>query len=168
MVDVISTIADFIEIVSAITGDQKSDNPKLDRLDDSIVKSLRDMYFMPEGVVFLLEEIAAGRNPNTDDIEKILPRFNDMEWRVGQALHMLEFDRLTGNREISLRRARILSQLRYGKISLRRSIQEFLNHALTVGNQPLQETAEELIQGIVALNEQIEALEEAHNRRARR
>ena len=168
MLELISTASDGLQILKALTDDQKSGSPKLDRLDDGIVDALRSIYFTPQGVVALLEEVAAGRQPELRDIEVVLPRFNDGEWRICRTLALLEFDKLSGNREISLRRARTLDQLRYGKINLRRDIQELLNGPLTYGEPISPEGARDLLERVHALNAEIESLEEAHNYRARR
>jgi len=168
MLELISTVSDGLQIVKAFTDDQKSGSPRLDRLDDEIVDALRSIYFVPQGVLTLLEEVAEGRQPDAQQVEVVLPRFNDGEWRVGRALAVLEFDDLSGNREISLRRARTLDLLRYGKIHLRRDIQELLNHSLTFGRPISPEAARALLERVHALNAEIESLEEAHNYRARR
>lgn len=168
MLELISTVADGIQIVSALTDDQKSAHPKLDRLDDSVVEALRQIYFTPQGVLALLKRLAQGERLEPSEVEIVLPRFNDSEWRVSRALHMLEFEGLAENREISLNRARVLDQLRFGKINLRRDIQKALNKPLTYGEQPPKDVAIDLLARVSALNEQIEALEEAHNYRTRR
>ena len=168
MLDLISTVSDGLQIVKTLADDQRSATPRLDRLDDDIVVALREIYFTPNGVITLLEQLANGLKPDRIEVEHALPKFNDAEWRIGSALQRLEFASLAENKEVSLKRARVLDQLRYGKINLRRDIQSLLNQPLTFGKELSKDTAVELLKRVTALNAQIESLEEAHNYRARR
>lgn len=168
MLELIPVAKEGIELVKAVTSDRKSANPRLDRLDDEIVAALREIYFTPEGVKSLLREVAEGKTPEVQKVERVLPNFNDSEWRVGRALALLNYENLSDRREVSLRRAETLNQLRFGKINLRRDIQTLLNRSLTVGQAIAPDEARELLDRVSALNAEIVELEEAHNYRARR
>lgn len=146
---------------------KKSPQQRLDHLDDEIVEALRTIYFTPVGVLRILEKIVAGQEISRELVEERLPHFNDAEWRIGRALTVLDFEEGVP-KELTLRRARTLEQLRYGKINLRRQIQDFLNGPLTYGDPVSKEIAGNLLDQVRELNAEIEALEEAHNYKARR
>ncbi|WP_333585996.1 hypothetical protein [Phenylobacterium sp.] len=168
MVELISVVADGLAIVEAIAADQKSANPRLDRLDDEIVGALRKIYFTPDGVLSLLEKIANGEDVSVEEVERRLPQFNDRQWHVARALETLNFDKLSSRREVSLRRAEHLNQVRYGKVNIRADIQRLLNYPLTHNKRIKADKAAELLAKVRELNDQIGQLEEAHNFRARR
>jgi hypothetical protein len=62
---------------------------------------------------------------------------------------------------LSLRTQRVLSQISYGKVRLRRDIQSALNQALTYDQQVEPQMAVELLGVIQILNDAIEDADEA-------
>ena len=165
---ILETLGPALEIVSKLGGEPES---KLDHrygaARDDVIKSLRRIYFTPSGTLRILGELSEGRSPSPSAIHEVLTEFNDAEWSVRAALRGLEFEHLSERRELSLRAVRQLDQLRYGKIDIRRELQEALNEALTFGRPVDPELAKALLSKVNALNALIESLEEEHNYRAR-
>lgn len=127
----------------------------------SIIEALRLIYFSPRGVILLLEEIAAGRQPTTESVEFILPSFNDAEPFVLRALHVLNPDVSHRDRKITLKAQKILREIAWGKGGIREKVQELLNYSLTHNKPISSEDAKALIGEIAALNTAIEEAEEA-------
>ncbi|ATC26387.1 hypothetical protein CVUC_08190 [Caulobacter vibrioides] len=128
---------------------------------------MRRIYFTPEGIRGLLRDFAEGRQPSREAIEEVLSDFNDAEWRVDSSLERLSFHYLGDRKELSLRAAEQLDKIRYGKIDIRRQLQEGLNEILTQGEDLDPKLANDLLGKVEALNGLIVALEEEHNYRAR-
>lgn len=91
----------------------------------------------------------------------LLIDFNDAEWRVMDALHYLED--LEGERAVSLRTARVIREIAYGKRNLREYIQELLNEALTFNNEIDPQEVKAALSCVKSLNSAIEAVEAAYN-----
>jgi hypothetical protein len=152
-----TSLLEFASAVSEV-GRDRSNRPHNPRVRE-LVRGLRGIYFTPRGTLTVIAELAEGRRPTDEDIEKILPEFNDGEWRVRNILDSFDFDEIAGV-EISLRRSRLFGQIRMGKLNLRRDIQEALNEALTTGVKVNKRDARILLQRVTALNLLIESLEE--------
>lgn len=165
---VVSTVKVGREVLSLLKGN------RTDRLDarygeanDRVIDALRRIYFTPNGVRKILIELAAGRHPTAEQISEVLVNFNDVEWDVERYLHSIEFDELQARREITLKAAEQLDQIRYGKINVRKQIQQALNEPLTK-DQPIDSAvAANLLADVDELNALILELEDAHNYRAR-
>jgi hypothetical protein len=133
---------------------------------DRVVQSLRQIYFTPTGSLSLLAVLAEGETPTAEMCERVLPRFNDVEFRVDQALN--EIEDLFEDRNISLRAATILREIAYGKRRIRREIQELVNEALTYGHRVDPQDAKAVLAAVKALNSAIESVEAAYNWRVGR
>jgi hypothetical protein len=144
--------------------ERSPDNP---RLNAEICKALRTIYFMPKGVLSLLKEAERGDKLSPERIEQALTDFNDREWKVQDALHAINFDRLVKELGMTLRTSQVLEQIRYGKMSLRQDIQNEVNYYGRRGNKPDQEKIRALIDSIEAINAQIEDIERIVNVRAK-
>ena len=134
---------------------------------DRVCEALRAIYFTPTGVLDLLQQLIDGRSPKVEEVQSILNHFNDVEWRVDRALEELAFDARFGNLSLSISTVNQLDQIRWGKINVRRAVQEAINHY----GQPRRKVDEgglvELRDAIVNLNFLIEQIEEKMNVRAR-
>jgi hypothetical protein len=106
-----------------------------------------------------LEVLANGGKPSPEDIEYIVPEFNDAEDRVYNFTRRMTFES-PDFEELGLRNRRILEQIAYGKINLRRDLQRELNEALTFGREVSADKARELLARVNQLNEMIEELEQ--------
>jgi len=78
--------------------------------------------------------------------------FNDREWKVGRALHALDFEQLQRDLRLTLATAKTLDQIRQGKISLRHDIQREVNYYGQRGVKPDLNKLRALIAAIKELN----------------
>jgi hypothetical protein len=165
---ILSILSPAIEILSLV---KEGPDERLDRrygnARDGVVRSLRRIYFTPDGVRNVLVELANGRTPSSSQIEDALGGFNDAEWRVDRELNRLDFSYLQDVRELSLEASEHLHQLRYAKIDIRRQIQRELNEPLTRGLLVDPAVAQDLLVKVNELNALIMSLEREHNHRAR-
>lgn len=155
----IETATAGLEVASAISGLAREDRSQRLRL-RPIISALRDIYFTPRGTVRVLTRIANGERPDPDDVEDVLTDFNGAEWLVQRRVRELDFDRLAQFDGLSLRQRRTLDQIAYGKIQLRRDIQDALNECLTFEDRLPYDDASVLLKRVDALNAMVESLEE--------
>lgn len=127
----------------------------------SIIEALRLIYFSPRGVISLLSDIVEGVYPTEEQIEFILPRFNDAEPFVERMLWRLDPDVGPPNGVLTLKAERVLREISYGKGGVREKVKDMLNHALTYGEPISAERAAKLRGEIFDLNLAIEEAEEA-------
>jgi hypothetical protein len=135
-------------------------------LNDQICRALRTLFFMPNGILALLKELEQTDGAPGNDLRARLINFNDREWKVGRALEALDFDRLQQDLRLSLATACTLQEIRHGKISLRRSIQEEVNYYGQRGVKPDLDRVRALIVAIEKLNAKILEIEKLVNSRA--
>lgn len=126
-----------------------------------LIESLRLIYFSPRGVLSLLEIIADGNYPTQDQIELVLPEFNDADPFVRRALYRLDPDFERNNRSLTLKAQRVLREISYGKGGVRSKVQSLLNASLTYSEPVSPQEAQTLVQEISELNRAIEDAEEA-------
>jgi flagellar biosynthesis regulator FlbT len=136
-------------------------------LQDDVTRALRTLYFTPTGILSLLTEVAAGRELFDKQIQKALSDFNDREWQVEAALQRVDFHAIHHEFGLSLTSIRVLDQLRYGKIDLRRAVQSEVNFYGQEKGSPNKARARKLIAAIKTLNTEIEEVESIVNGRAR-
>jgi hypothetical protein len=109
-VEAISATKVAIEAISefqAIANNAHSKREKQELL--RMLRALRQIYFTPKGVLFLIEGISEGIPPSDDQIEA-LRDFNDGEWNVHRSIQRL--DRIDNpTLSLSLKTQRALSQL---------------------------------------------------------
>ncbi|MEL6337128.1 MAG: hypothetical protein AAFQ88_10880 [Pseudomonadota bacterium] len=127
----------------------------------SLIEALRLIYFSPKGVLLLIERMAAGEQPSREQIEAILPHFNDGEFAVERMLRRLDPERGQPDGILSLRAERVLREISYGKGGVREKVQHLLNYSMTYDLPIDRKEAAELHKEVVALNEAIEHAEEA-------
>ncbi|SEQ18848.1 hypothetical protein [Thalassovita taeanensis] len=127
----------------------------------SIIEALRLIYFAPRGVILLLDDLAKGGRPNREEIELILPRFNDGEHFVERMLFRLDPSDGQPDGFLTLRAERVLREIAYGKGGIREKVQALLNEALTYDQDIPADEAAKLRDEILALNKAIEDAEEA-------
>ena len=148
-----------------------ADEANLDRRyrteNDRVVDALNSIYFTPDGVRGLLEKLSRSEPLDPSEVTSVLGSFNDGEWRVEAALHDIDSPTLWGRRELSIEAKEHLRLASYGKISVRRKLQERLNEALTYGDPISADEAKALLAEVEALNEKLSMLEKTHNYRAR-
>ncbi|MFT4794655.1 MAG: DNA-binding transcriptional MerR regulator [Paracoccaceae bacterium] len=135
----------------------KNDHEKRELL--TIIQALRRIYFTPKGIRSILMGISEGIQPSQPQIDALI-EFNDAEWEVGRALQKLDLIDAPIS-PLSLRTQRVLSQISYGKVRLRRDIQSALNQALTYDQQVEPQMAVELLGVIQILNDAIEDADES-------
>jgi hypothetical protein len=165
--DLLSVIKASSDLVKGLK-DFQSEPEKRDRLlQDDISRALRTLYFTPKGILSLLVEVADGKPLTEKRIQKTLIDFNDREWKVEEALQRIDFHALQRELGLSLSAMRVLEQLRYGKINLRRAVQAEVNPYGQDGTDPNKTKAKKLIAAIENLNADIEDVEAVINARAR-
>jgi hypothetical protein len=159
-VEAISATKVAIEAISefqAIANNAHSKREKQELL--RMLRALRQIYFTPKGVLFLIEGISEGIPPSDDQIEA-LRDFNDGEWNVHRSIQRL--DRIDNpTLSLSLKTQRALSQLASRKMGLRHQIQIAINRSVTFGELVDPEIANELLLSIRSLNNVVEDADEA-------
>jgi hypothetical protein len=130
-------------------------------LKEEISAALRTLYFTPRGVTALLKKIDAGEKVSKEEVSQALLQFNDGEPAVERAAAALLFERLSGEFGISLRTIQKLELVRYGKLSLRRNIQDEINFYGIGRTKPNKEAVKSFLSEIEELNAMILDVEEA-------
>jgi hypothetical protein len=130
-------------------------------LRQEISGALRTLYFTPRGVTALLKKIDGGEKVSRDEVSTALIQFNDGEPEVERAAANLLFERLSREHGLSLRTIQKLEMVRYGKISLRRNIQNEINYYGIGRTKPDKEAVKALLADIEKLNAMILDVEEA-------
>jgi hypothetical protein len=115
----------------------------------------------------LLKEVAAGRVLPEQRVQHALNEFNDREWNVEAALQRIDFRELKKELGLSLASIRVIDQLRYGKINVRRGVQSEVNFYGQDTTAPNRAKARKLIAAVEKLNAEIEEVEGIVNGRAR-
>jgi len=154
-----------LEIAKAMKTFACSDRPD-HRLNDQMCRALRTLYFMPDGILALLRELEHNGGVPSDELRGRLTAFNDREWQVGRALEAIDFEHLRHDLRLSLATLHTLEQIRYGKINLRRDIQNEVNYYKQRGVKPDLKKIRALIAAIENLNAEIEQTERLVNSRA--
>jgi hypothetical protein len=126
-----------------------------------LVDGLRLIYFSPRGVIKLLNDFVDGNDPSEEQIAMILPDFNDYEFRVQQMLRRIDPIDQEVQGGLTLRAARVLREISYGKQGVRDKIKDLLNEALTLAEPISKADAIALRDEIIVLNAAIEDAEEA-------
>lgn len=127
---------------------------------DQIRVALRTFYFTPRGIIALLKRIEAGDKIPAEELSRALIEFNDGEPAVERAAHHLEFERLHREYGVSLRTVQNLELVRYGKLSLRRKIQDEINYYGRPRVKPDVDRVKRLLAEIESLNSRILDAEE--------
>ena len=136
------------------------------RVQDTVSKILRTIYFKPDGILSLLREVAEGESPTEERLTQALVDFNDRQWKIEGAVEGLEFSTLEKELGLSIHSIIVLMSLREGKIELRWAIQQEVNSYGQKGTSPNLARVRKLIKAIQDLNAAIEQVEAAINRRA--
>jgi flagellar biosynthesis regulator FlbT len=162
---------DLLKAGTALAGAVKAWLPKREeqdcRLQDELSFALRQLYFAPDGVISLLKDVVADREISETRLRQALGDFNDRQWKVQEALQRIDFHQLRRKLGVSLLTMRVLSELQYGKASLRREIQSEVNRYGQQGAIPKKSKVRRLIGSIEDLNAAIEDIEAIINARAR-
>jgi hypothetical protein len=164
---ILKTGLDLAKAVKDFVHREKPDH----RLNDRICTALRAIYFTPSGVVALLRafeqnQLGLPTSLVDEDVRDRLINFNDREWEVGRALQALDFDELKQDLRLSLATIRTLEMIRWGKINLRRNIQDEVNYYGRRGVKPNLANIQSLIDAIEKLNAEIIEIEKLVNSRA--
>jgi hypothetical protein len=130
-------------------------------LKQEISAALRTLYFTPRGGTALLKKIDEGEKVSREEVSAALIHFNDGEPKVERAAANLLFERLSREFGLSLRTIQTLEMVRYGKISLRRKIQNEINYYGVGRTRPNKEAVKLLLADIEKLNAMILDVEEA-------
>jgi hypothetical protein len=137
-----------------------SEGQRDNRLANEIYKSLRQIYFMPDGVLSLLKDIQWGNKISKSRLETALPAFNDKQWKIEKALKNLDWSRLNQEIAISLHTAQALQLIRDGKVSLRQDIQDTINSYGQPWYKPSTKAkVTQLIRTIQKLNSKIDEID---------
>jgi hypothetical protein len=156
----VETATVLLEVSNALIELGRQGKQEQNRHVREITRVLRSLYFTPKGTMRILQSLADGAIPNTQDVEAILTDFNDREWAITRNLQTIEPDDFFKGVDVSLRQGRTLMEIAHNKRSLRRDLQDELNGPLTKG-QPLdQDRARALLNRVKDLNTAIESLEE--------
>lgn len=156
--EAIDTVSSLIGLADAISDAGRQDREERRAL-RPIIAALRGIYFTPRGTQRILSVLASGDRPDPDDIQDIMTAFNDAEWHVERHTRRLDFDYLS-RFDISLRQRNALQKIAWGKLNLRRDLQNVLNEALTDDIPVDSGEVTVLLKRVEALNRLIEALEE--------
>jgi hypothetical protein len=166
-VDLLNIIKASSDLVKGLKEFQPKPEKRDRLLQDDISRALRTLHFSPRGIVSLLKEVANGETLTEERIQQALTDFNDREWRVEEVLRRINYYELEQELGLSLGAIRVLEQLRYGKIDLRRAVQSEVNPYGQDGAKPNKGKARKLITAIENLNADIEVVEGIINTRAR-
>ena len=137
----------------------RQDKRRVERV-RSIIEALRQIYFMPRGVVSLLADLAEGIQPSEAQVVAILPVFNDFRFHMHRYMDRLDPQDGQPDKTLSLKAERVLREISYGKAGVRERIQDLLNGALTHGSPVPPEKATEVLSLVEGLNAAIEEAEE--------
>ncbi len=165
--DLITIIKTGVDVAKALRDFKPKPETHDRHLQDDVTRALRTLYFTPTGIFSLLKEVAAGKELSDKRIQKALNDFNDREWKVEAALQRVDFRAIHHELGLSLASIRVLDQLRYGKIDLRRAVQSEVNFYGQETASPNKAGARKLIAAIENLNTEIEEVEGIVNGRAR-
>ena len=158
MAAVLASILEGVGLVNDLRQLGPSTQKQAQKQREAVVRLLRDIYFTPRGSRQVVEVLARGEAPSPEDIEIVLPDFNDREWMV-----LRHIDRTLFESEdfvhIGLRNRRVLEMIGYGKKNLRRDIQSLLNETLTKRRPVPAEEAQNILERVNELNRSIEDLE---------
>jgi len=154
--------------IAKLSAPRRSSTPDNDfRRQDEICRKLRSIYFTPNGVISLIDQIIAEQTIDENLLKKTLTEFNDAEWRVDRDLSFLDFDENSDNLKLTLGTAKQLEQLRWGKVSARIAVQKVLNQFGQPNAKIDLAELKRVRKLVVELNSQIEIVEEKLNKRAK-
>jgi flagellar biosynthesis regulator FlbT len=124
-------VFDLLKAGASLAGAVKAWLPKREerdlRLQDELSFALRHLYFTPDGVIGLLEDVVADREISETRLRQALGDFNDRQWEVQDALQRIDFHQLRRKLGVSLSTIRTLREVQYGKSNLRSEIQSEVN-----------------------------------------
>jgi hypothetical protein len=167
---VLPDLLTIIKMAATITKSLRDIRPRREsrdgRVQDTVSKILRTLYFAPDGILSLLKEVAQGARPTDERIRQALIDFNDRQWKIEGAVERLEFGVLEKELGINLNSIMALTMLREGKIDLRWTVQKEVNSYGQLGKSPDKTKVRKLISAIEDLNATIEQVEAVINRRA--
>ncbi len=164
MFDVGTIIASGAEIIGAILEAAKTIPEWRDRRRSAeICRALRAIYFTPQGMISVLQRIGSNEAVTEEEFNQALRHFADAEWRVQDALSVLERDGLFGDLRVSIQGLRIIDMVRYQKIDLRKGIMaSFAKHRRKFSAEQ-RKLAGEIYGRLIKLNEQLEQLDARFN-----
>jgi hypothetical protein len=162
MAEALSIISSGLELAQGLSV-LRSDNAHSKTRKREICLWLRTFYFMPSGVVSILEDIANGQAIDERRRESVMSSFNDSEWRIQSIADRLTFEELAKDGHVSLKTARQLDLVRMGKLSLRREIQDAINHYGQPRAPVNRDEVQQLVDAVRRLNAQIEEVDAALN-----
>jgi hypothetical protein len=136
------------------------------RIQDMVSKVLRTIYFPPDGILGLLNEVAEGQKPTEKRLKQGLTDFNDRQWTIERSLERLEWKALENELGLGIHSIMALGGLRNGKWELRDAVQHEVNSYGQKGVKPNIPKVRALIAAIKELNTAIEQVELSINRRA--
>jgi hypothetical protein len=136
-------------------------------LRDEICLALRALYFTPSGVLDLLKKIDSGEKVSDEELTAALVKFNDREPRVQRSSHLLSFDRLQQELGLNLATIEVVHQVRVGKMSLRKDIQNEINYYGQRGVKADKQKIKALLANIDELNALVVEIEAVVNSRAK-
>lgn len=135
-------------------------------LNDNVTRALHQIRFSPQGVLSLLHAIEHDEDVSNERIAKVLPNFNDQQWKLEAAIGRLHFAGDLDDLRLSLRTKRLLGEIAYHKTDVRHAVQTEINRFGQPGaRRPSKQRVRKLIRAIQELNDQIEAVEERVNLR---
>ena len=120
-----------------------------------LIDALRAIYFVPSNVRLLLADRAVGKEISTDRIDRGSLRFVGAEENIGWALERI-LRQLDESANFGLRNGRLLDEIRWGTIDLRRQLLEAFEDRFDIA----PDEARVLLAQVDDLNEKIEALED--------
>jgi hypothetical protein len=160
----------IVKFATGVVGTLKDIRPKQEshdkRVQDLVSQILRTLYFSPDGILSLLNEVSEGKSPTDARVQQALIDFNDRQWKIEGAANGLGFDTLKKELGISLDSIIVLGALREQKFDLRWAVQEEVNSYGQEGTLPNRARVRKLIKAIRRLNTAIEQVEGVINRRA--
>jgi len=124
----IGAVANVVELLrSALPSDARKRN--------DICHALRLIYFKPYGILSILHQLAEGKRVSDKQVSQALIDFNDSQWEVVAALNALPRGSSKDLR-VSMKNAKILDDIRIGKLSVRQAVQNEINYYGQIGAQP--------------------------------
>ena len=164
IVEAMSVAAAGLDLASSVLALPESKKQTSAAQIDSVIGALRAIYFVPQGTISLLDNIAEGRTIDVDEARSLFEDFDGRDKQVYDATDKLDYNQLMDMGHFSIRASRELEMLKWNKVSLRNEVRQFLRPVVN-GQTPDRGEASRLRTMLEALNEKIEQLEEAQQMR---
>jgi hypothetical protein len=129
----------------------------------AIRQALRALYFSPDGVLGVLEDLSKGKKVQKDRYSRVVTGFNDSAREVQRTLCRIDFEELAHDLRINLSTAKNLYRIGQDKITVRQDVEDLLNRSVLLARSLTESRRSELkriCSKIKLLNKKIEKLDD--------